>query len=100
MTMPSLRYSRSVLTPGLLVRHYTILATRRKRRILLYLTGFSLPILGRSPPRSPQVMNPTRMEQVRACTEADERMPQKSTDFYPKVIGGLVMMPIGAEERL
>ncbi|MBL7063522.1 MAG: DUF1015 domain-containing protein [Anaerolineae bacterium] len=46
------------------------------------------------------VMNPTRMEQVRACTAADERMPQKSTDFYPKVIGGLVMMPIGAEERL
>ena len=46
------------------------------------------------------MMNPTRMEQVRACTEADERMPQKSTNFYPKVIGGLVMMPIGAEERL
>jgi uncharacterized protein (DUF1015 family) len=37
---------------------------------------------------------------VRACAEADERMPQKSTYFYPKVIGGLVMVPIGAEERL
>ncbi len=46
------------------------------------------------------VMNPTRMEQVRACTAAGEKMPQKSTDFYPKVISGLVMMPIGAEERL
>jgi len=46
------------------------------------------------------VTNPTRMEQVRACTGADEKMPQKSTDFYPKVIGGLVMMPIGVEERL
>jgi len=46
------------------------------------------------------VMNPTRMEQVRACTEAGEKMPQKSTDFFPKVIGGLVMMPIGVEERL
>ncbi len=47
------------------------------------------------------VMNPTRIEQVRACTEASERMPQKSTDFYPKVISGLVMMPMGlAEERL
>jgi len=41
------------------------------------------------------VMNPTRMEQVRACTGAGEKMPQKSTDFYPKVISGLVMMPIG-----
>jgi uncharacterized protein (DUF1015 family) len=46
------------------------------------------------------VMNPTRMEQVRACTAAGEKMPQKSTDFYPKVISGLVAMPIGPEERL
>jgi uncharacterized protein (DUF1015 family) len=46
------------------------------------------------------VMNPTRMEQVRACTAAGEKMPQKSTDFYPKVISGLVMMPIGVKERL
>jgi uncharacterized protein (DUF1015 family) len=46
------------------------------------------------------VMNPTRMEQVRACTDAGEKMPQKSTDFYPKVISGLVMMPIGAQQRL
>jgi len=46
------------------------------------------------------VTNPTRMEQVRACTGAGEKMPQKSTDFYPKVISGLVMMPIGATERL
>lgn len=46
------------------------------------------------------VMNPTRMEQVRACTAAGEKMPQKSTDFYPKVISGLVMMPVGAQQRL
>jgi len=46
------------------------------------------------------IMNPTRMEQVRACTAAGEKMPQKSTDFYPKVISGLVMMPIGADEQL
>lgn len=46
------------------------------------------------------VMNPTRIEQVQACTAAGERMPQKSTDFYPKVISGMVMMPIGVEERL
>jgi len=46
------------------------------------------------------VMNPTQMGQVRACTAIGEKMPQKSTDFYPKVISGLVMMPIGVEERL
>jgi uncharacterized protein (DUF1015 family) len=46
------------------------------------------------------VMNPTRIEQVRACTAAGERMPQKSTDFYPKMISGLVALPVGTEERL
>ncbi len=46
------------------------------------------------------VLNPTRMEQVTACTAAGEKMPQKSTDFYPKVISGMVMMPIGVDERL
>jgi uncharacterized protein (DUF1015 family) len=46
------------------------------------------------------LMNPTRIEQVQACSTAGERMPQKSTDFYPKVISGLVALPVGAEERL
>lgn len=46
------------------------------------------------------LLNPTRIEQVRACVAAGERMPQKSTDFYPKVISGLVMMPVGPGERI
>jgi uncharacterized protein (DUF1015 family) len=46
------------------------------------------------------VMNPTRIEQVQACSAAGERMPQKSTDFYPKMISGLVALPVGADERL
>ena len=46
------------------------------------------------------VMNPTRIEQVRACTAVGERMPQKSTDFYPKMISGLVALPAGLDERL
>jgi uncharacterized protein (DUF1015 family) len=46
------------------------------------------------------VMNPTRIEQVQACSAAGERMPQKSTDFYPKMISGLVALPVGAGERL
>lgn len=40
------------------------------------------------------LLNPTRMEQIRACTAADERMPQKSTDFYPKIVSGLVALPL------
>lgn len=40
------------------------------------------------------LLNATRIEQVRACTEAGERMPQKSTDFFPKVVSGLVALPL------
>jgi len=45
-------------------------------------------------------MKPTRIEQVRTCSAAGERMPQKSTDFYPKMISGLVALSVGAGERL
>jgi len=46
------------------------------------------------------LLNPTRIEQVRACAEGGERMPPKSTDFYPKLVSGLMMMPVQAEERI
>ena len=46
------------------------------------------------------IMNPTRMSQVKACSDRGEKMPQKSTDFYPKVITGLVAMPVGEKERI
>jgi uncharacterized protein (DUF1015 family) len=36
-------------------------------------------------------MNPTRIDEVKAIAEKKETMPQKSTDFYPKMITGLVM---------
>ncbi len=36
------------------------------------------------------MMNPTRPEQVKEIAENKERMPQKSTDFFPKLISGLV----------
>ncbi len=40
------------------------------------------------------LMNPTRPEQVRDVASKRERMPQKSTDFYPKLISGLVFYDI------
>jgi uncharacterized protein (DUF1015 family) len=46
------------------------------------------------------VMNPTRMAEVKACSDKGAKMPQKSTDFYPKVVTGLVAMAVGAEQRL
>ena len=36
-------------------------------------------------------VNPTRIEQVKALAAAGERMPQKSTFFYPKIYTGLVI---------
>lgn len=36
------------------------------------------------------LMNPCRVEQVRDVAFAGEVMPQKSTDFYPKLLSGLV----------
>ena len=39
-------------------------------------------------------LNPTRIEQVRAVSMSGAVMPQKSTDFYPKLLTGLVMRRI------
>ncbi len=38
------------------------------------------------------ILNPTTLEQVRLVSERGEKMPQKSTDFYPKLLTGLVLM--------
>ena len=35
-------------------------------------------------------MNPTKLEQIREVAGKGEVMPQKSTDFYPKLIDGMV----------
>jgi len=46
------------------------------------------------------ILNPTRADQVQKVASHGERMPQKSTDFYPKFVSGLVFMDIGDNERL
>jgi uncharacterized protein (DUF1015 family) len=46
------------------------------------------------------ILNPTRIAEVKACSERGEKMPQKSTDFYPKMISGLTLMDVGQNERL
>ncbi len=37
-------------------------------------------------------LNPTTAEQMQRIASLGERMPQKSTDFYPKLLTGLVFM--------
>ena len=44
------------------------------------------------------IMNPTRVDQVKAVADAHEVMPQKSTFFYPKIASGIVMNPIDIAE--
>ena len=39
-------------------------------------------------------LNAPRVDQVQAVAMAGERMPQKSTFFYPKVLSGLVINPL------
>ncbi|NTU59452.1 MAG: DUF1015 domain-containing protein [Deltaproteobacteria bacterium] len=48
------------------------------------------------------LLNPTKVEEVKAVAEQGERMPQKSTFFYPKLLTGLVFNPLfdtGAPEE-
>ncbi|MEK7217111.1 MAG: DUF1015 domain-containing protein, partial [Chloroflexota bacterium] len=40
------------------------------------------------------LVNPTRVDQLIAVAEVGEKMPQKSTFFYPKLPTGLVMRPL------
>lgn len=44
------------------------------------------------------LMNPTRMSEVRDVANAGEKMPQKSTYFYPKLLSGLVINKIAEGE--
>ncbi|MDD2890538.1 MAG: DUF1015 domain-containing protein [bacterium] len=37
------------------------------------------------------ILNPTKMKEVSLIANKQETMPQKSTDFYPKLISGLVI---------
>ncbi len=41
------------------------------------------------------IINATKVEEIKAVALANEKMPQKSTYFYPKLITGLVMNRLG-----
>lgn len=45
------------------------------------------------------ILNPTRIEDVKAVALAGEKMPQKSTFFFPKIISGLIVRSlVGGED--
>jgi uncharacterized protein (DUF1015 family) len=43
------------------------------------------------------LLNPTKVSEVKAVAANGERMPQKSTDFYPKLLSGLVFNLVNKE---
>lgn len=43
------------------------------------------------------ILNPTRVTEIRDVAAEGEKMPQKSTYFYPKMITGMVMNDIGMD---
>ncbi|MBI4472003.1 MAG: DUF1015 family protein, partial [Acidobacteria bacterium] len=40
------------------------------------------------------ILNPTRLDQMRDIAYEGNVMPQKSTDFYPKVLSGLILYTV------
>jgi uncharacterized protein (DUF1015 family) len=46
------------------------------------------------------ILNPTSAEQVLKIAKNHERMPQKATDFYPKMISGLTMLSLEDGEKI
>ena len=42
------------------------------------------------------ILNPTPLKDIIAIAENDERMPRKSTHFYPKPLSGMVLYPMSS----
>jgi len=58
----------------------------------------SLDLVGDGKYQAAFLINPTRVDQVAQVAGAGERMPQKSTDFYPKLLSGMVMMKMSIDK--
>ena len=64
----------------------------REQKYIKYLRGTSEAInRAHSGANAVFLMNPVRIEQVRDIAFAGEVLPQKSTDFYPKLLSGLTI---------
>jgi len=46
------------------------------------------------------ILNPPKAEEILAISGAGKTMPQKTTYFYPKLIDGLVINKLDAEEQI
>ncbi|MCK5628685.1 DUF1015 family protein, partial [Candidatus Bathyarchaeota archaeon] len=46
------------------------------------------------------MVNPIDPKTVFELAQKHQRMPEKSTDFYPKIVSGLTLMDLSPEEKL
>ena len=46
------------------------------------------------------ILNATKAEEIQSIVAANEKMPQKSTYFYPKLSSGLIVNKIDPEETI
>jgi uncharacterized protein (DUF1015 family) len=58
----------------------------------------SIDAVGKDGIQAAFILNPTSVDDVKTVAAAGQRMPQKSTDFYPKLLAGLVMMKLDIQK--
>ncbi|MFN3820826.1 MAG: DUF1015 domain-containing protein [bacterium] len=58
----------------------------------------ALSLVQQDPYQCAFLLNPTRVTQVQEVAATGEKMPQKSTDFYPKLLTGLVLMKMNIDK--
>ncbi len=58
----------------------------------------SIDAVGKNGIQAAFILNPTSVDDVKTVAAAGQRMPQKSTDFYPKLLAGLVMMKLDMQK--
>jgi len=69
---------------------------------ILYVRGTKMAIdkVNRGEASIAFLVNPISAETVAEIAQQHELLPEKSTDFYPKMVSGLMMMDIAASEKL
>lgn len=100
MCVPSRRLDVSVLHSLILERIFGIdKENMAKQKNLKYTKQFSHAIssVDSGKYQCAFVLNPTRVTEIRDVAAAGEKMPQKSTYFYPKMITGMVMNDLNVE---
>lgn len=58
----------------------------------------AIQLIGEHPYQCAFLLNPTRVQQVQEVAQAGEKMPQKSTDFFPKLLTGMVLMKMNIDK--